>query len=117
MTKYLLLLLLLTGLSLRVAQSPLEGSWTASGPTGDEALGWTLTYGFDGNDYTLEGYPPLNEKGTYSVILQEEYATTVLLEPEEGQDRLVKFTLLEDGTLFMNDYSTTGGITFSAIHE
>jgi len=48
----------------------LEGKWSASGNLGDstDMHSWYLEYNFTGNNYSVTGYPPLSESGTYEVI-------------------------------------------------
>lgn len=116
MKKYIFLLFLFTALGvfssrLGLAGLPFEKTWTATG--GDGEFGWYLTYEFHGGEYTLEGYPPLWESGSYSVVLAEGNSYTVLLEPDGESGDLMKFTLLEDGTLVMSGYSATDGTTFN----
>lgn len=116
MKKYLFLLILMTGLSLTLSRLNLvgadfEGSWTATG--GDSEFAWTQTYQFWAGHYTMDGYPPITDEGTYEVILEDENDYTVKLNPATEDPYLMKFILKQDGTLEMKSYASSGeGITF-----
>ena len=118
MKKYLLALILLTGFCLTLSQLglgglPIEGTWNATG--GDGEFGWYLTYDFRGGEYTLEGYPPLEESGTYSVLYVDDDTYTVLISPAGQDPYLSEFRILEDDSLMMSSYSTTGGTKYGLI--
>lgn len=48
----------------------LQGKWSASGNVDDstDMHSWFLEYEFSGSNYTMKGYPPISEQGTYEVI-------------------------------------------------
>lgn len=123
MKKYVLLLVLLTaGLIWFGRQGlgglPFEGKWSAGGPIGeaDSTMAWFKTYDFSAGHYTMEGYPPISESGSYEVVLheQDEYSNsyTLLLtpnqgDPEVGTPYLIEVDLRQDGTMRMGSLSVS----------
>lgn len=49
----------------------LNGIWSASGQAGG-GISWELSYAFEKNNYTINGYPSLHEQGEYQIIKKEE---------------------------------------------
>jgi hypothetical protein len=55
----------------------LEGTWRCSGSM-DEFHAWYLEYKFTGNNYEMQGYPPISESGT--MHLKESKGDSLLVE-------------------------------------
>lgn len=89
---------------------PFEGTWTSGG--GNQNFAWTQTYHLEGGRYSMTGYPPISESGSYSVVLQDGNDYTLLFTPDDSTPSLVRFTMQEDGTLLWSGYKATGGSTF-----
>ncbi|MBN8585169.1 MAG: hypothetical protein J0M37_08735 [Ignavibacteria bacterium] len=51
----------------------LQGKWSASGNIGDstDMHSWFLEYEFNGRNYTMKGYPPISEEGTFEVVQEK----------------------------------------------
>lgn len=89
-----------------------QGKWSASGDIGDstDVKSWYIEYNFDGNNYNMQGYPPISEEGTYEII--EEKGDSVLVyfnvinSKPETKDRkdwlLVKDTVIISGGLTLH---------------
>lgn len=115
MKKYFALLIVMTAVLVGLAEAgigglPFEKSWSASG--GDAEFAWTQTYRFVGGHYTLTGYPPLSESGTYSVVAKNGDGYVVLMKKSDGSSSLMELTVEADGSLDMRGYSASGGTTF-----
>lgn len=118
MKKYLLALILLTGFFVTLSRLgfgglPIEGTWTATG--GDNEFGWYLTYNFKAGEYSLEGYPPLSETGSYTVLFVNESTYTVLIDPADAEPYLSEFRILEDDSMVISNYSASGGTKYGLI--
>ncbi len=52
------------------SEPKLQGKWSSSGNTADsiDMHSWFLEYEFSGSNYTMKGYPPISEQGTYEVV-------------------------------------------------
>ncbi|MBE2227925.1 MAG: hypothetical protein IAE93_11295 [Ignavibacteria bacterium] len=52
------------------SEPKLQGKWSSSGSTADsiDMHSWFLEYEFSGSNYTMKGYPPISEQGTYEVV-------------------------------------------------
>lgn len=82
-----------------VGRSPIHGKWYASG--GDENFAWYINYTFGWGTYTIEGYPPLYEKGRYTIEENDDgsYTLTLYETYESGEVETWEWdvTLSEDG--------------------
>jgi len=76
----------------------IEGEWTASGELDDGGFSWFVTYSFYESEYSLSGYPPIEDKGSYEVLEQEENIYTLTLSPENEEPYQLTIELSEDGT-------------------
>lgn len=89
-----------------IAGEGLEGTWTVSGELDDGDFSWFATYTFEGENYTLTGYPPIDDKGTYKVLSHEGSTYTLEVSPisPDNEDRYqIVVTLAEGGkTLDLN---------------
>ena len=115
MKKYFFLLVVMTGVLMALSRLgfgklPFEGSWTTSG--GDQNFAWYQTYDFWAGHYTLSGYPPISESGSYSVVMKDGDSYVVLMKKPDGSDSLLHLALESDGSLLMSSYSATGGSVF-----
>lgn len=63
---YLLGLLLLSCSNSGGPLKKLEGKWSAGGDQGD-GHSWFMEYTFNGNSYSMLGYPPISESGTIKI--------------------------------------------------
>lgn len=107
-----ILLLLLVLYACNPGAKKLNGKWSASGDLGDstDVKSWYIEYIFEGNNYKMQGYPPISEEGTYEVI--EEKGDSVLVyfkiinSKPESKDRkdwlLVKDSVLISGGLTLH---------------
>lgn len=107
-----ILLFLLILSSCNPSGKKFQGKWSASGDTGDstDVKSWYIEYIFEGNNYKMQGYPPISEEGTYEVI--EEKGDSVLVyfnvinSKPESKDRkdwlLVKDSVLISGGLTLH---------------
>ena len=87
----------------------LQGKWSASGNIGDstDMQSWFLEYEFIGRNYSLKGYPPISESGTYEVIQErgdslEIYFNVLMSSPETKSHKdwlVVKDSVLISGQL------------------
>ncbi|KXK54426.1 MAG: hypothetical protein UZ05_CHB002000883 [Chlorobi bacterium OLB5] len=107
-----ILLFLLILSSCNPSGKKFQGKWSASGDIGDstDVKSWYIEYIFEGNNYKMQGYPPISEEGTYEVI--EEKGDSVLVyfnvinSKPESKDRkdwlLVKDSVLISGGLTLH---------------
>ena len=94
------------------ANHDLDGSWTASGEVDESGdpegpgVSWYKTYYFDGSSYTMDGYPPIEEKGNFDVIPVDTDHYSVYLTPE-GEEGYESFIIK-----YGNDSIHFGGETY-----
>ncbi len=128
MKKYLFLLVLLVGGSLGLSKMGFggrvfEGRWSASGALGDEesSFAWYQNYEFWAGTYSMEGYPPISESGSYSVVLHKQDAysddSILVMTPTEGdpyvrEPYLIELSVHSDGSMSMDSVSSSGSMTF-----
>ncbi len=128
MKKYAFLLVLLTGVFVFLSRlgfggQAFEGHWSASGAIGeaDSQIAWYQNYEFWAGTYSMEGYPPISESGSYSVIFHEkdDYSddSILLMTPTEGDPEvrepyLIELSVYGDGSMSMGSVSSSGGMTF-----
>lgn len=80
----------------------IEGTWKAGGTVGDGGFNWYVEFRFEGDEYSMNGYPPTEDEGTYEVSEgfitftseQRGVNTQTFLLSEDGQ------TLDMGGTIF-----------------
>jgi hypothetical protein len=78
----------LVGFSFAPARSPdfddgpIQGTWRLEGSSGGRA--WFLQWKFEQGKFTLAGYPPLHQEGSYRIIKTEGSKLTLELYDQEG---------------------------------
>jgi major membrane immunogen (membrane-anchored lipoprotein) len=77
--------------------TPIDGTWSASGE--NDGYAWKISYSFESGHYVIDGYPPIHDEGTFSLIESETNTYEVTLTPDEEPDSVytVNATLAEDG--------------------
>lgn len=86
--KFLLLFIALVGFSLapaRVTDSDeqrIQGTWRLAGSSGGHA--WFLEWKFEQGKFTLTGYPPLSQEGSYRIIKTDGAKLTLELYDQKG---------------------------------
>ncbi len=91
--------------------SSLQGVWRASGNVG-EGLSWYLKYTFKNGTYTMEGYPPILEEGTYTIIKKEKVDATstmitLQLSVKGEENKEFKIKLLDNGKAIIGNETYT----------
>lgn len=81
---------------------PFEGQWSASGS--ENNFSWYTTYTFKQGAYTISGYPPLSEKGTYTITTAVDQTFTLRLQPtqadpEKTEPYEIEMELSDDGQI------------------
>lgn len=70
----------------------IEGTWKAGGTVDDGGFNWFVEFSFEDGAYSMNGYPPTEDEGTYEV--SEGFITFT---SEQGGVNTQTFTLSEDG--------------------
>ena len=81
------------------ATTPIDGDWSISGGEGEES--WYTNFSFHNGNYSIDGYPPLYEAGTYAVEADTTSTYTIQFEPTteiEPYSKTVRIS--EDGQTF-----------------
>lgn len=85
------------------AINELDGTWKASGTVDDGGFNWYVEFSFEDGEYSMNGYPPTADEGTYEV--SEGFITFT---SEQRGVNTQSFVLSEDGqTLDMGGTSFT----------
>jgi hypothetical protein len=86
--KFLLLFIALVGFSLAPArvmdsdEQRIQGTWRLAGSNGSHA--WFLEWKFEQGKFTLIGYPPLSQEGSYRIIKIDGAKLTLELYDQKG---------------------------------
>lgn len=84
----------------------LNGTWSAGGTLpnndGSPGMSWFLKYVFNGNTYSMTGYPPLSEKGRMELLEQNGKEMEVKMMPEGQTPRTVRLILYTDSLALNN---------------
>lgn len=76
-----------TGASLTLADANddfIQGTWRAEGTDLTGRHGWFQTWTFDKGKFKHEGYPPLNQEGSYRLLKKSKNKLTLELYDQQG---------------------------------
>lgn len=107
-TKLFLLVILLIGcqstpettqveLEQRETTQDIEGTWRVSGMF-DDGFSWFSEYTFDDGSFRMQGYPPIDKEGTYTILSEDGNTFLVEIYPNEQDPYEASFTVAEDGS-------------------
>lgn len=78
----------------------LTGTWRAAGDHGNRHT-WYLQWKFEGGEFEMRGYPPILQKGKYSLAASEEGSLSLVLFDQSGNfgsgERTIAVTIGPDG--------------------
>ncbi len=81
----------------------IDGTWRASGTVDDGGFNWYVEFSFEDGEYSMNGYPPTEDEGTYEVS-----EGSITFTSTQGGVNTQTFALSEDGqTLDMGGTSFT----------
>lgn len=86
-------------------EAGIEGTWKAGGTVDDGGFNWYVEFSFKNGEYSMNGYPPTADEGTYEIR-----EGSITFTSEQGGVNTQTFVLSEDGqTLDM------GGTNFTYV--